>query len=199
MRPDMPAGPSWRKCSESNGPAGADPLVKDVPLWPTSARALNAAMRANASAKNLKCFISTPMLKTRPQIIGQPRFILASPCIHHEVTMRSIAFAAALTACILLSCAGPLSAADAPVGCQLVTQAEIDAAFGGTVGAGTPIGLPTSCQWVGQQGKRATLTINRLLTGKSPEDQFNGGKARSVPRGAVEPVRGVGDRASYLV
>jgi hypothetical protein len=112
--------------------------------------------------------------------------------------MRSIAIAAALTAGLLLSCAGPLSAADAPVGCQLVTQAQVGAAIGGTVGAGTPIGLPTSCQWVGQQGKRATLTINRQLSGKSPVDQFNGGKARSLPGVTIEPVRGVGDDAYYV-
>jgi hypothetical protein len=113
--------------------------------------------------------------------------------------MRSIAFTAALTASILLSCAGSLSAADAPAACSLVTQDQIAAAFGsGTVGAGSPIFAPTSCQWAGQQGKRVTLTINQPRGAKSPVDQFNEGKSLPVPAVTREPVSGVGDDAYYV-
>ena len=110
--------------------------------------------------------------------------------------MRSIPFTAALT-CLLLSCAGRLSAADTPVACPLLTQAQIGAAIGGTVGAGSPI-VATSCQWVGQQGKRVTLTINQPRGGQSPVDQFNAGKTQSLPGVTKEPVSGVGDDAFYV-
>lgn len=111
--------------------------------------------------------------------------------------MRSIALTAALTAYVLLSCAGPLLAADATVACSLVTQAQIGAAIGGTVGVGSPIGAPTSCQWAGQ-GKIVTLTINQTRAGKSAVDQFNDGKTRALPGVTTEPVGGVGDDAYYV-
>src|ERR1700722_12142184 len=113
--------------------------------------------------------------------------------------LRSIAFTAAfLTACLLLSCAGLLSAADTTVACPLLSPAQIGAAIGGTVGAGSPIVVPTSCQWVGQQGKRVTLTINQPRGGRSPVDQFNAGKTRQLPGVTTEPVGGVGDEAFYI-
>ena len=112
--------------------------------------------------------------------------------------MRSIAFNAAFTACILLSGAGlPLAAADTSVACSLVTQAQIGAATGATVGAGSPIGAPTSCQWSGQ-GKTVTLTITRTRSGKSPVDQFTDGKAKPFAGVTAEPVGGVGDDAYYV-
>ena len=89
-------------------------------------------------------------------------------------------------------------AADAPVGCNLLTQAQVGAAIGGTVGAGSPIFVPTSCQWSGQQGKRVTLTINQPRGGKNAVEQFNAGKASKVPGITVEPVSGVGDDAFYV-
>ena len=112
--------------------------------------------------------------------------------------MRSIAFTVAMTSSILLACAGSLSAADAPVGCSKVTQAQIAAAIGGSVGAGEPIIVPTSCQWVGQQGKRVTLTINQPRGGKTPVEQFNAGKASRLPGITQEPVSGVGDDGFYV-
>jgi hypothetical protein len=111
--------------------------------------------------------------------------------------MRWIAFTAALTGSLLLACAGSTSAADTGVACPLLTPAQIGAVFGGPVGAGAPI-VATSCQWVGQQGKRATLTINQPRGGKSPVDQFNAGKARGLPGVTIEPVSGIGDDAYYI-
>jgi hypothetical protein len=95
--------------------------------------------------------------------------------------MRWIAFTAALTGFLLLSFAGSTSAADTTAACPLLTQAQIAAVFGGPVGAGAPIIVATSCQWVGQQGKRVTLTLNQPRGGKSPVDQYNDGKARGLP------------------
>ncbi len=111
--------------------------------------------------------------------------------------MRSIAFTAALIGSILFSYAGLSSAADTTIACPLLTQAEIGAATGATVGAGAPIAAPTSCQWSGQ-GKIVTLVIRKPLAGKSPVDQFNDGKTRSLPGVTIEPVSGAGDDAYYV-
>jgi hypothetical protein len=112
--------------------------------------------------------------------------------------MRWIAVTAALTGSLLLAGVSLTFAADTTVACPLLTQAQIGAVFGGTVGAGAPIYLPTSCQWAGQQGKRVTLTINQTRAGKSPVDQFNDGKARGLPGVTREPVSGIGDDAYYV-
>jgi hypothetical protein len=111
--------------------------------------------------------------------------------------MRSIAFAATLTASILLSSARVTFAADPPVACPMLTQAQIAAATGATVGAGSPIAAPTSCQWSGQ-GKIVTLTISKVRAGKSPVDQFADSKKSTLPGITVEPVGGVGDDAFYI-
>ena len=109
--------------------------------------------------------------------------------------MRAIAGVAA-AGFVLLSCARPLAAAEPSVACELLTPAQIGAATGATIGAGSPIAAPTTCHWSGQ-GKTVTLTINRTRAGKSPVDQFNDGKANKlgIP---VEPVAGVGDDAFYV-
>jgi len=111
--------------------------------------------------------------------------------------MRSAVFAATLTVFILLSFGHPTLAADAPVACAMLTQAQIAAATGAAVGAGSPISAPTSCQW-GGQGKIVTLTIRQTLAGKSPVDQFADSKKRTLPGIAIEPVGGVGDDAFYI-
>ena len=111
--------------------------------------------------------------------------------------MRSIVFTTALTAVILMSCAGWSSAAEPTVACSLLTQEQIGAATGATVGAGSQIAVPTSCQWFGQ-GKIVTLVIRRPLAGKSPVDQFNEGKTRKLPGITTEAVSGVGDDAFYV-
>lgn len=79
----------------------------------------------------------------------------------------------------------------------MLTQSQISEATGATVGAGSPIAAPTSCQWSGQ-GKTVTLTINQPRNGKSPVDQFNSGKASTLPGVTIEPVSGVGDDAYYV-
>ena len=110
--------------------------------------------------------------------------------------MRATAFTAALTASILFACAG-LSTAAEPAACAAITQAQVAAATGANVGAGSNIVVPTSCQWAGQ-GKIVTLVIRRPLAGKSPVDQFNDGKARKLPGITTEAVSGVGDDAFYI-
>jgi hypothetical protein len=110
--------------------------------------------------------------------------------------MRSIASAAVLTGSILISHAG-LSAAAPTVACELLTQARVGAALGVTVGAGTPIARPGTCQWFGK-GKFATLTITLPKGNQTPVDQFNAGKASKLATVTVEPVSGVGDEAYYV-
>ena len=108
--------------------------------------------------------------------------------------MRAIAVIA-VAGCVLLSCARPLAAAEPTVACGLLTSAQIGAATGATIGAGSPIAAPTSCQWMGQ-GKTVTLTINQPRAGKSPIEQFNAGKASKMI--TAEPVGDVGDDAFYV-
>ncbi len=108
--------------------------------------------------------------------------------------MRAIAVVT-VAGCVLLSCARPLVAAEPTIACGLLTPAQIGTATGATIGAGSPIAKPTSCQWMGQ-GKTVTLTINQARAGKSPVDQFNDGKASKMI--TAEPVGGVGDDAYYV-
>jgi hypothetical protein len=110
--------------------------------------------------------------------------------------MRSIVFTAVLTGSIMLSFVGSVSAVEQTVACPLLTEAQIGSATGATVGPGSPIARPGSCQWAGQ-GKIVTLTINQPRGGKSPVDQFNDGK-KSIPGVTVEAVSGVGDDAYYV-
>ena len=81
--------------------------------------------------------------------------------------------------------------------CTLITQAQVSAALEIPVDAGTPIGRPSSCQWIGK-GRFATLTIIQPRDGKSPVDSFNAGKASTMPGIITEPVSGVGDEAYYV-
>jgi hypothetical protein len=109
--------------------------------------------------------------------------------------MRSIVITTALS--LLFPCAGSLLAAEPTVACTLLTPAQIGAATGATVGAGSPIAAPTSCQWSGQ-GKIVTLTINQPRGGKSPVDQFNDGKTRKLPGITTESISAVGEDAYYV-
>ena len=81
--------------------------------------------------------------------------------------------------------------------CTLLTDAQVTAALGVTVGPGTSIGLPTSCQWSGK-GKIATLTANNTIAGKTALERFDTGKNSNLPGITVEPVTGVGDDAYYV-
>lgn len=80
--------------------------------------------------------------------------------------------------------------------CALITQPQVSAALGITVDAGSPIGRPSACQWMGK-GKFATLTVTQPRAGKSPVDQFNAGK-KGMAGVTAEPVGGVGDDAYYV-
>jgi hypothetical protein len=109
--------------------------------------------------------------------------------------MRPIAFTVALIGGILVSYT-PRSFA-AGEACTLITQTQISAALEVPVGAGTPIGSPSTCQWTGK-GRFATLTITQPLAGKSAVDRFNAGKTSTLPGIIKEPVSGVGDEAFYI-
>ena len=111
--------------------------------------------------------------------------------------MRSIGLISASIVLFLFSFSSLSSAADVPVGCSVLTQAQIAAATGVTVTPGAPISAPTSCQWSGS-GKIVTLTIRQPLAGKSPVDQFNDAKKKTLPGITTEPASGVGDDAFYI-
>jgi hypothetical protein len=111
--------------------------------------------------------------------------------------MRSIVSATVLTGSILMSHGGSLSAASPTVACELLTQARVGAALGVTVGPGTPIARPGTCQWPGK-GRIATLTITQTVAGKTPVEQFNAGKTSKRYGITMEPVSGVGDDAFYV-
>ena len=109
--------------------------------------------------------------------------------------MRPITFTVTVIGGILISHATPSFAADEA--CALLTQAQVSAALEVPVGAGTPIGRPSACQWAGK-GRFATLTITQPLAGKSAIDRFNAGKASTMPGITTEPISGVGDDAYYV-
>jgi len=111
--------------------------------------------------------------------------------------MRSNLFIVLMTALILGCHPSALIAAPPTAACPLLTQAEIGSATKASVGAGSPIGKPTSCQWSGG-GKIVTLVIRQPLAGKSPVDQFTSSKARTLPGITIEPTGGVGDDAFYI-
>ena len=111
--------------------------------------------------------------------------------------MNSIGLIAASIVLYLFPFSSLSSAGEVTVGCSVLTQAQIGAATGATVSAGSPIAAPTSCQWAGQ-GKIVTLTIRQPRAGKSPVDQFNEGKKSALAGITVEPVGGVGDDAFYV-
>jgi hypothetical protein len=107
--------------------------------------------------------------------------------------MRPITFTVVLFGGTLLSCTAFASGE----ACTLIAQTQVSAALEIPVNSGTPIGSPSTCQWIGK-GRFATLTIMQPLAGKSPIDRFNAGKTSKVPGITVEPVSGVGDEAFYV-
>lgn len=107
--------------------------------------------------------------------------------------MRPITFTVALFGGILMSC----TAFAAGEACTLIAQTQVSAALEIPVNPGTPIGSPSTCQWIGK-GRFATLTIMQPLAGKSPIDRFNAGKTSKMPGITMEPVSGVGDEAYYV-
>src|SRR5436190_19279714 len=102
-----------------------------------------------------------------------------------------------LSVFLLLHSSGSAPASSAQqVACQLLTQAQLNEATGATIGAGTAISRPGTCQWTGA-GKIVTLTITELKNGKTPVDSFNEGK-KGMAGVTIEPVSGVADDAYYV-
>ena len=81
--------------------------------------------------------------------------------------------------------------------CTMLTDMQVSKALGVTVGAGSPIGAATSCQWSGK-GKIATLTVNNVIGGKTALERFETGKTSKLPGITIEPTSGVGDDAYYV-
>ena len=111
--------------------------------------------------------------------------------------MRSKLIVSVLVAFVFILYAVPLSSAEPTEACALLTQSRLSTVAGVSMGAGSPISRPGTCQWAGQ-GKIVTLTITQTKGGKTPVDQFNASKKSTLPGIAVEPVSGVGDDAFYV-
>jgi hypothetical protein len=114
-----------------------------------------------------------------------------------EQVMRNgwIVAAALIFVSLFVPRAGALAApGDA---CTMLTDMQVSKELGVMVGAGSPIGAPTSCQWAGK-GKIATLTVNNVISGKTALERFETGKTSKLPGITIEPTSGVGDDAYYV-
>ena len=111
--------------------------------------------------------------------------------------MSSKLFVAVLVTCVFFLNTVPLSLAEPTDACALLTQARLSSVAGVSMGAGSPISRPGTCQWAGT-GKIVTLTITQTKGGKSPVEQFNASKKSTLPGITVEPISGVGDDAFYV-
>jgi hypothetical protein len=111
--------------------------------------------------------------------------------------MRSKLFVAVLVTLAFILYTVPLWSAEPTDACALLTQARLSSVASVSMGTGSPISRPGTCQWAGS-GKIVTLTITLTKGGKTPVDQFNEGKKSTLPGIAVEPISGVGDDAYYV-
>ena len=109
--------------------------------------------------------------------------------------MRAIAFTVVLIGWVLVfHTTHSFASGEA---CTLITQGQVSGALEISVGPGTPIASPSTCQWIGK-GRFATLTVMQPLAGKSALDRFNAGKASRMLGITTEPISGVGDEAYYV-
>jgi hypothetical protein len=97
----------------------------------------------------------------------------------------------------------PVRAATAPDACALLTPAQVSAALGVTVGAGTPTvpGHPEMCTWAlasdpTHTGTHASIDITLALGSRTPRQRFETGKT-PVPGIPKTPAPGIGDDAYY--
>jgi hypothetical protein len=91
---------------------------------------------------------------------------------------------------VAVSCAVAQSSSDA---CSLLTQAQVSAAVGAKIGAGTYV-TPTfkaTCTWTAP-GKIVTLMTEGL-------DPYNAGKTPISPMMQIVPAPGIGDDAYYVI
>jgi hypothetical protein len=91
----------------------------------------------------------------------------------------------------------PSVAASAPDACALLTQAQVSAALGVSVGAGQHAGpVVQMCQWTSAKAF-VQLDIMGQMGSLSPTDRFNNAK-RPVGGITKTPTGGVGDDAYYI-
>ena len=91
----------------------------------------------------------------------------------------------------------PSGAASDPDACALLTQAQVSAALGHSIGAGQHAGpVVRMCQWTSAQAF-VQLDIMGQMGSLSPTDRFNNAKS---PVGGITktPIGGVGDDAYYI-
>ena len=121
------------------------------------------------------------------EIAGLPGFLgigghPGQPAMQRGNNMRLRIFTIVLTGIVLMTLAASLVVAgDA---CSLLTQSQVSEALGMSVGAGTPISGPASCQWMGK-GKwatRRTTCTSAIL--RTPDWAWSSGKATLHSRSA---------------
>ena len=88
--------------------------------------------------------------------------------------------------------------------CALLTQAQVSAVLGASVGPGQPMmpGNHSTCSWSEPgaskgNGKRVALDVFGPIGGLSPADRFNNAK-KPVQSITKTPVTGVGDDAYFI-
>jgi hypothetical protein len=117
--------------------------------------------------------------------------------------MRSITSLATLMVAIIFggAAASLVSAAQPNDACSLLTQAQVSAVLGVSVGAGVPSG-PSLCQWsqpgdTSSRGKRVLLNLFGPMGRLTPADRYATAKT-PVKRITKTPVSGIGEEAFYL-
>ncbi len=107
--------------------------------------------------------------------------------------LSKISLGALIVTTLILAAAAPLAAALPVDACALLTPAQVGAAVGTTVGAGTYVTpeFKKTCTWERSDG---TPLVTLLIQGAQA---FEGGKIFDA-KAPITPVSGVGDDAYYL-
>jgi len=76
--------------------------------------------------------------------------------------------------------------------CSLLTQNQVSADLGVSVGAGSPI-ANTGCSWQSTGAPKVTVTVSMFA-----EKMFNGAKTSSAPNMTKTAISGIGDEAIFI-
>ncbi len=101
-----------------------------------------------------------------------------------------------LTTGVVFVCAAPrIAFGDPPDPCSLLTQAQVNAALGGSVGAGVALGT-TVCRWAEPNGRPGRIPA--VVVTIQDEREFNFAKAPAGTAIVKTPVSSVGDDAVLI-
>ena len=101
---------------------------------------------------------------------------------------------------LAIGLASSANAAPPTDACALLTQAQVSAVLGVSVGAGQRLapGQPALCGWGQMGGKRVVLNIYTQMGSISPVERYNLAKNSPVKGIVKTPVSGIGDDAVYM-